>query len=91
MTREALVCLLLLAAVGWTVANDPGIPEARPVAVDATMTPDWEATAHWAQSWADTYYDGLLRCLYARATDYAVATRHPCARGDELYLPVVTR
>jgi hypothetical protein len=91
MTRDALVCLLLLAAVCWTVANDPGIPEARPITADAAVTPDWEATAHWAQSWADTYEEGLMRCLYARATDYAVATRHPCARGDELYLPVVTR
>jgi hypothetical protein len=55
MTREALVCLLLLAAVCWTVANDHGIPEARPITADApvTPTPDWQAIAIYNRDMAN--------------------------------------
>jgi hypothetical protein len=88
VNRYAIVVVLCFGAA--VLASGPG-EQSRAQDPTTTPTPDWQATAHWAQSWADTYREGLLRCLYVRATDYAVATRHPCARGDELYLPRVTQ
>lgn len=79
MTRHAVVILLLLAFVGWTIANDPGIPGARPAVVVATGTADWPAiVAHNA-----TVCAGYVRAYYTAEAC--------CRRGRVVYLPGVYR
>lgn len=81
MSHDSAVALaalvLMVVALGWAIARDPGYPEARPVpTVAVTLTPDWQAIALHNR-------DSALRC-WATVRAYE-------AHDRAVYLPMVMR